>query len=498
MKYRLRRTTAAVGLSVVLLLGGEWTRIGGLSYTKAEASSPALSAAAGPYVTRAIPQADKRFIKVEGGSYMSAGLRQDGTVWVWGRRGENGLQPGEVLTSYQAPVRVPGLPAIADLSVSGHYQVYKLAAGRDGSVWQWGFPNQPNALGYNEPMKISGAERVVKVAAGWYFGLALTKEGTVLALPSYGGNLDGMTASQALPVQGLGQIVDIAADWNHAYALDRSGNVWSWSQTIAASSQAAGSGAAKPKKVSGLKRISKLSGNEYMLLALDQKGKAWKIENGGKAAALQPKMTFTQVKAGPSYQLLLTSKGEVYQYGRTVTGKQGLVTGLSGIRSIGAGNSHSLAIDAHGRVWGWGAGKYHETGNAPTAEGSMTYRPELALPAVETNIDGRLFTGFTPVIARNDTLLLPMRALAEQLGATFTINVDPVSAQTVYIFTLKEKSVSFSLGQNRLTTPHGTITLSAAPVLVENAVMIPPDLLTKGFGMKAEWKVAEGLLTLPR
>ena len=80
-------------------------------------------------------------------------------------------------------------------------------------------------------------------------------------------------------------------------------------------------------------------------------------------------INIVSVSAGEEHSLALAEAGCVYSWGDGVYGKLGhgniedqripkLIEGLQGVQVtlVVAGPSHSLAMDAAGKVWGWGFG----------------------------------------------------------------------------------------------------------------------------------------------
>ncbi|MEK7954162.1 RCC1 domain-containing protein [Luteolibacter soli] len=96
--------------------------------------------------------------------------------------------------------------------------------------------------------------------------------------------------------------------------------------------------------------------------------------------------TVTKISAGGPFSLALTSEGKIYGWGRNFgyelgTGSQGIsaepvavnMNGeLSGktVTDISAGQSHSLAVTTEGKVYGWGSGSWGTLGTGSTASAS--------------------------------------------------------------------------------------------------------------------------------
>jgi alpha-tubulin suppressor-like RCC1 family protein len=451
-----------------------------------------------PHFTLAakIEDGGKRFIQVEGGRYYTAALRNDGSVWVWGRNlwGELGLQETVNLRHIEAPVRIGRLSDIRSLSVygSGH----NLAVKSDGTVWQWGGADDYTDQKVHSllPRQIDGVSGAAAVAAGEDFGVALLKDGTVWSWGRYRNEALAQDARKPAPVPGLSNVVQVAADGRNAYAVKSDGSLWKWSEpsTLTGTNVAV---SLHPAKIADFRNIKQVSANNGQLYALDSKGKVWTLSGGGKAKSYHRELTIQSIRAGEGYVLLLTAYGDVYSFGSTVTGKQGKVAGLSGVTAIGAGSHHNLAITKDGRVWGWGGDKYYETGGPPGSEDGMVYRPVPARQAVDITINGRRFDSIFPAIVTDSTVLVPVKPLSQALGAEFSIarNEDGGGA---YQIRSNGRTVTFMLNQILIQTGTEQAVLPDPVTAVTGAVMVPYQLLEKGLGMKMTWKPQAGVLAV--
>jgi len=193
------------------------------------------------------------------------------------------------------------------------------------------------------PQRLALPPDTVQVAAGGYFGLAVTGDGTVYSWSAnWSGQLgDGTTDPHAdpRPVPGLTGIVQVSAgDW-HALAVDGSGAVWSW------------------------------GGNERGQLG---DGTTGEEHSPHKVPGLTG---ITQVSAGSRFSLALRSDGTVLAWGANDWGELGdgtqndsasplTVGGLDSVVQVAGavGGNHSVALRADGTVWGWGANQFAQLG----------------------------------------------------------------------------------------------------------------------------------------
>ncbi|HQB30185.1 MAG TPA: hypothetical protein PLO86_05410, partial [Syntrophales bacterium] len=188
---------------------------------------------------------------VAGGMAYTIALKNNGTVWAWGHNNDGQLGD-DTATDRWTPVQVKGPGGIGFLD-----DVTAIAAGHDhtaalkddGTVWTWG-KNHLGQLGDNttedrqSPVQVKGPggtgfpDDVTDVAAGLDHTVALKDDGTVWA---WGGNGSGQlgdntTTARNTPVQvvgpgGVGLLTGVravATRYRHTVVLKNDGTVWAW------------------------------------------------------------------------------------------------------------------------------------------------------------------------------------------------------------------------------------------------------------------------------
>lgn len=168
-------------------------------------------------------------------------LTDDGNLWGWGRNsfGQVGADGVGDRLSVSERWKIQTLPVLVlnhvkSVSAGGEFSV---ALRDDGTVWTWG-KNDRAQLGdgttsnHQEPKQImSGA---AAVAAGWEFAAALKEDGTVWTwgYNQYGqlGNGKAIAAGQKSPacVEGLSNVKEISAGSASMAALCDDGSLWTW------------------------------------------------------------------------------------------------------------------------------------------------------------------------------------------------------------------------------------------------------------------------------
>ncbi|HEV8131747.1 MAG TPA: hypothetical protein VGQ81_10875 [Acidobacteriota bacterium] len=335
-----------------------------------------------------------------GGLQFSLALRVDGSVLAWGANGN--AQLGDGTTNG----RIAPLPVLDPSSPSGILSgavaiavgtTYGVALKSDGTVLCWG-GNATGQLGdgtttnRSTPVQATGlgpGSGVIAIAAGNGFTLAVKSDGTVLA---WGNNAngqlgDGTTTQRTIPVQvgGIGAgsgVVAVAAGSSHSVALKSDGTVLSWGNnangqlgdgtiiqrntSVQVSGLGAGSG------VVAIAAGNSAGGLHTLALKSDGTVLAWGNNATGQlgdgtttlrttpvqVTGLGPGSGVVAIASGGAHSLALRGDGTVLAWGSNANGQLGdgtLETKLvpvqvsnlgsgSGIVSIAAGGSHSLAV----------------------------------------------------------------------------------------------------------------------------------------------------------
>ncbi|MCN9243592.1 Ig-like domain repeat protein [Streptomyces sp. RY43-2] len=180
---------------------------------------------------------------ISGGGYHSLALTSDGRVLAWGNNSAGQLGDGTT-TQRTTPVEVH-LPAGTQATAIGAGAYHSLALTSDGRVLAWG-NNFYGQLGdgtttnRSTPVEVllPAGVQVTAIASAWYYNLALTSDGRVLAWGenNFGQLGDGTTTDRLTPVAvhlpvGV-QVTAISANAYHSLALTSDGRILAWGYNV--------------------------------------------------------------------------------------------------------------------------------------------------------------------------------------------------------------------------------------------------------------------------
>ncbi|CAI6085263.1 hypothetical protein PAECIP112173_04582 [Paenibacillus sp. JJ-100] len=429
------------------------------------------------------------YTEVKGGYYYTVALRNDGSVWAWGRNllGELGLSDTVRYRHTFSPVRIPQLSNITAISTVGGG--YSVAVQADGTAWQWGAGRTPS--------KIHGINDAVDFTVGPFTTLVRSRNGTVHSWKNPPQKLPDRSSTEAEPkpvlhqIAGLNDVIQTALVVGlDGYALKKDGTVWTWKEASETNSKPTNA-----KMITGLNNISFITDHSGDLLLLDSKGRVWKRNAQGKRTAYHHELKVKKLDANSNYVLLVTTSGEVYSYGRTATGKQGKVTSLSNIAEVSAGHYHSLALSADGIVWGWGGDKYEEAGAPATSAGGMVYTPVQAKLGTDIYVKGKLLQSTYPAVDTSETIQLPIKDVALALGAQFEVHVEEglITHYTLKyndrIITIKPNESQYTvMSKNTVDPQEGQLVPLPAPISNYSGATTVPYEMLQGLGLQVTWE----------
>ena len=289
-------------------------------------------------------------------------LLSDGTVVAWGEDeyGQLGTFPGEEPFS-DVPVPVQGLSKVVAIAAGNNFA---LALLRNGTVEAWG-GNEYGQLGdgsleeEESPVQVKGLTGVTAIAAGGETGLALLSDGAVKAWgANYSGEIgNGTFANTEAPVSvfRVSGATAIAAGGENSMALLGNGTVMAWGD------------------------------DEYGQLANEEV----EVEGSGEresdhAVPVEGVSGASAIAEGQRFGMALLAGGSVVAWGENKYGQLGhgsvsrddetptAVSDLDGAAQIAAGGWHAMALVGGGDVMTWGENKFGELGNGTVSAAGDT------------------------------------------------------------------------------------------------------------------------------
>ncbi|WP_337034273.1 stalk domain-containing protein [Paenibacillus illinoisensis] len=478
---RWRLAVASTWLTTTLLTG---LGHGSISYAATTPLPP--SGTSTVHSTAATTENRLTYTAVEGAHYYTIALRSDGSVWAWGRNmfGELGVSKDIRYRHTSSPIRIPGISNVIAISAAG--SGINAAVQADGTVWEWGAGTLP--------YQVEGISSAKDVVTG-SFNIALLRNGTVMSWQRPGTEENHSEVHRPHAISGLKDIIQVGSSGQQGYALKKDGSLWTWNEPNQPDKPPS-----KPAKLKDLSNISSITSTDTSLLVLDQNGKVWGLGEKGKPVLLHDDLKVKQMDGNSQYILLLTTSGEVYSYGRTVTGKEGRVKHLSGITDISAGYHHSLALSSNGTVWGWGGDKYQEAGAPATSSGGMVYQPVQAKLGIDVYINNELLQSTYSAVQTQYTVQLPVRAVSEAIGGAFERN-QVNGIVKAYSLQYEDRTVTIRLNETEAmvkSTSSSTAQSISLPEPTGNysgATTVPFEVF-EALGLNVNWDEETSKLTI--
>jgi len=361
-----------------------------------------------------VPPAASPLGRISAGGRFSLAVNAAGVPHSWGNDSASQLGNGAPDANRNTAAPFGTLTDVRSLSAGEEY--HGIAVRNDGTAWAWGYRgNVDCAVGSvaASPFKVDYATDILAASAGYDHTLLLRSDGRVL---SFGCNHSGQLGRPGLPppmtplaiVQGLAaNIVAVAAGDGYSLALDANGDVWSWGRSNP--SDRSGGGGPTPVRLAGLSNVIAIAAANAHALALRRDGAvlAWgsnrngKLGDGTEADRVVPTPTLltsqiTAIAAGGDNSLALRVDGTVLSWGINETGQLGSGSASPGYRptpapvvgladvvavSCGFGPGHSLALRRDGSVWAWG---YNNAGQLGDGTNTARLAP-VVVPGLNLN-----------------------------------------------------------------------------------------------------------------
>ena len=290
-------------------------------------------------------------------------IKQDGSLWCWGS--SYGNTPTQVMSS--------GVVAVE--SGSGHTCAIKI----DGSLWCWGYNNygQCGNGNFGTPVMSSG---VSAVSAGGLHTCAIKQDGSLWC---WGRNYEGQLGDGTNGVDDCEPIIEgndcnisptqitidasaISLGWLHTCAIKADSSLWCWGANDygQVGNGTAGGSVSSPVQImpSGVSSVSL--------------GGAFDPDHPGHTCAIRQDGSLWCWGYNHNGQLG-NGTGGFWQYSSSPTR---VIS--SGVSAVSAGGFHTCAIKTDGSLWCWGENAYGQLGNG--TDSSQSYSPVRVIFRVQS------------------------------------------------------------------------------------------------------------------
>jgi len=287
---------------------------------------------------------DTTWTDVDGGEYWTFATKSDGTLWSWGYANSfrTGLATDE--TNYSSPVQIND-DTDWDNSTLGGGRYAGGVVKEDGTLWIWG-RSPPTGLGVavSSPIQIGSLEDWKDISTGLYGAHAVKTDGTLWAWGTFDDGIlgNGGTEDVGSPIQ-IGSLTDWKhigrSRWNQiAMATKTDGTLWGWGVNgYGELGQGNTTNYSSPVQVGSLTDWDTVNvGNDHMV-ALKTDGTIWACGFGddgvlgdgtevNKSSPVQigSATDWVQIAAGLYQGMARTSSGTIYSWGKNGSGQLGL------------------------------------------------------------------------------------------------------------------------------------------------------------------------------
>ena len=286
------------------------------------------------------------WVEINCGYYNIAGLKDDGTLWTWGKNDQGGL--GDNTTVYKSsPVQTIAGGTDWKTMVVGTYYEHCAAIKNDGTLWLWGH-NEYGEIGdettvdKSSPVQtIAGGTDWKQVASGGSHTAAIKNDGTLWMWGYNGGGEvkygqlgDNTIIDKSSPVQTVCGGTDwksVSCGAKFTAAIKNNGTLWTWGQN--ANGQLG----------------DETSNNKSSPVQTIAGGTDWK-----------------QISCGDNHMIAIKNNGTCWTWGWNAYGQLGDETNVdksspiqtvaygTGWKQVDGGQYHSAAIKNDGTCWVWG------------------------------------------------------------------------------------------------------------------------------------------------
>ena len=305
---------------------------------------------------------------LSGGWNHSAGIKTDGTLWLWGNNG-NGQLGDDSTTNRSSPVQTvsTGTNWLQVSGGGGGGGAHTAAIKTDGTLWCWGL-NSSGQLGDNSTTNRSSPVQTVDTGTTWSsvdcgedHTAAVKTDGTLWLWGGNGNgqlgdNTGGFGTSKSSPIQtvsGGTNWKQVSAGKTFTAAIKTDGTLWLWGLNFSGQ-LGDDTGGFSAYKSSPVQTVAGGSNWKFVKCSLGQS-----LSSSGHVVALKT-----------DGSLWLWGNNQNGQLGDNTSGFSAMksspvqtVAGGTSWKKVSCSGAHTVAVKSDSTVWTWGGNNNGELGN---------------------------------------------------------------------------------------------------------------------------------------
>ncbi|WP_304199449.1 T9SS type A sorting domain-containing protein [Flavobacterium alvei] len=349
---------------------------------------------------------------IAAGKDHSLGIKNDGTLWVWGDNYYHQLGLGDNI-NYPSDRTLPVQLGIAtNWQTIASSEKHSVSLKNDGTLWTWG-NNVYGQLGDGTNVKKSipvqiGTATWQKIAANISNTAAIKSDGTlwIWGDNNFGVLGDGTNVSKNIPTQtGTATWQSVALGSSHTLGIKSDGTLWGWgSNAFGQLAMGTNYGPNIPTQI-GTATWQSVAANNYHTIAIKSDGTLWTCGNNfngqlGDGTTVN-KNVLTQIGTASDWQSISTgagghalatkTDGTLWTWGENQAGQLGDNTRIDILiptqlgtdtnwKSIAAGGTHTLALKTNDELWAWGNDNNGQMGNGNVIQSDLLIPSAIACP----------------------------------------------------------------------------------------------------------------------
>lgn len=361
---------------------------------------------------------------VAAGSYHSLLIKNDGSLWTWGKNVNGQLGDGTT-TNHTQPQQILNNATFIETGGATSFTILN-----DGSLWSWGArsSNRGNNETGDQTSPTHILDNVVSISVNSH-ALAIKNDSS---LWGWGYNEWGQLGNGTtyniyyLPKKMHDDVVCAAAGGSHSLIIKSDSSLWGCGYNHVYQLASAFTSLLYPNPQKILDDATSVAAGRYHSLAIKSDGSLWAWgynyygQLGDKTTKdrSSPRKILddvASVEACGNSTFAIKNDGSLWAWGENIYGKLGDGTRtqrnspvkiLEDVVSVAAGNNHTLAIKSDGSLWAWGLNDCGQLGDGTT---TTQYSPIKVLDNV--NVSEKVILSDMSILDESISLLQGNRTI---------------------------------------------------------------------------------------